>query len=165
MQIIATSDAHVARNRHRDKLVYILVVVVVGVVAGFVCFLIVVGGGWRLTACPPSACSPLHTPCLLLPLLLLQLSSAVTFCRRYGVRNCKFLSPGLAAVSLWVSTLSSALPLSLIRVSLSHFSPATVHIALCCCCCCCSWLYALLRIYSAVNKSQPHAASVLGAVI
>lgn len=126
MQIIATSDAHVARNRHRDKLVYILVVVVVGVVAGFVCFLIVVGGGWRLTACPASPCSPLHTSCLLLSLLLLlQLSSAVTFCRRYGVRNCKFLSPGLAAVSLWVSTLP---PLSLSRLTYPSSTPATVAV-------------------------------------
>lgn len=38
---------------------------------------------------------------------------------------------------------------------------AVVHVVLCCCCCC-FWLYALLRIYSAVNKSQPHAASVFG---
>lgn len=65
MQIIATSDAHVARNRHRDKLVvYISASVVAG---GFVCFLIVVGvgsGGWRLTACPLCA-TPLPAPTLL----------------------------------------------------------------------------------------------------
>lgn len=67
MQIIATSDAHVARNRHRDKLVYI---VVGGGVAGFVCFLIVVGdgSGWRLTATPHS-CLP-YTPACPTPLQL-----------------------------------------------------------------------------------------------
>lgn len=79
MQIIATSDAHVARNRHRDKLVYIVVVVGV-VIAGFVCFLIVVGGGWRLTACPPPAASLLNTlrPSLQHPLAATAVAAAPT---------------------------------------------------------------------------------------
>jgi len=71
MQIIATSDAHVARNRQTDtgthgrrSLRQALVVVVAA--AGFVCFVIVVvdgsgqgGGGKAVKRAPPALQSPI----------------------------------------------------------------------------------------------------------
>lgn len=134
MQIIATSDAHVARNRHRDKLV-----VVVAVVAGFVCFVIVVGGGGSGCSNCYSCCSSSYSSA---PLRSGTVSSAVTFCRRYGVRNCKclclLLLPLLQLLVLLLQTLPSMLCLVVLGICIIKNILSCQQVSVWCNFCLCS---------------------------